>query len=308
MGAFVLRRLLAVIPVLLFASIVVFGLVHLAPGDPALILVGGHRTSPETIQQIRAQYGLDLPLPEQYWRWLGGVLRGDLGESYKYKQPIASMLLARLPITIQLAVGALLVATLLALPIGILSAVYKNTWIDYSLSALALIGVSSPVFFTGVLGVLVFAYSLGWLPAFGAGGLKHMILPSLALGLNLVALNARLIRSGLIEALQADYVRTARAKGLSGTVVVLKHALRNALMAVITVLGLQAGFLLVGGVLVEYTFGLGGVGSLLITSVLNNDFPVVQAITLSMVVVFSFINLAVDLVYGLIDPRVRSSL
>jgi peptide/nickel transport system permease protein len=218
---------------------------------------------------------------------------------------VRTLIISRLPISLQLVGLAFLVSTLIALPLGILSAAKEGTWIDAVSSLIALIGVSTPVFFTGIVGVLVFSYTLGWLPAFGTGTIRHLILPATALGLNLVALTSRTMRSSLLEALQTDYVRTAKAKGLSSLGVILKHGVRNALLPVVTVLGLQLGFLLVGTVLVEYTFGLGGFGSLIVDGVQNSDYPIVQGTTMFVVVIFMALNLLTDLVYAALDPRIR---
>lgn len=307
MAAYIVRRGLASIPVFFFVSIIIFIMVHLAPGDPALIMAGGRQTTPEVLASIRERYNLDKPLPTQYGLWLKGVVQGDFGESFKAKQPVLTMIKARLPITLILDAGALVVGMVVAIPLGILAAVYRNTWVDAVATGIAMIGVASPVFFTGVLAVLIFGYWLGVLPTFGSGGIQHLILPWLVLGFSLVALNARLIRTSMIDVLQSDYIRTAWAKGLPGRAVVLRHAFRSALMPVLTAVAIQIGYLLVGGVLVEYVFGLGGLGSLLVTSILNSDYPVVQAITLLMVTAYVVINIVADLLGAAIDPRVRLS-
>lgn len=310
MAKYVIRRLLLLIPVLFFVSILIFGMSRMAPGDPVLIMVGGHQTTPEVLQNIRVKYHLDKPVYEQYFVWLKNAVTGDLGESFKMKQSVSSVIAERLPLTIQLVLLSTIITLVLAVPLGILAAVKKNTWVDYVSSLFALSGVSSPVFFTGVLMVLLFSFKLNWLPAFGTGqgfadNLKHMILPSLALGINMIALSSRITRSGMIDVLHTNYIQTAIAKGLPKWVVILKHGLRNALIPLLTVTGLQIGFLMVGTVLVEYTFGLGGLGSLIINGVQNSDYPVVQGTTLFMVIVFLLVNLVVDVLYALIDPRIR---
>lgn len=310
MGAYLVRRLLAIGPLLLFVSLVVFGLVHIAPGDPAVTLVGGRRASPETLANIRARYHLDKPVPVQYGLWILGAVRGDLGESFRHKQPVTDMIAQRLSISLKLTAGSILIAVTFALPLGVLTAVYRDTMIDRIGTLLMLLGGSVPVFFSGVLAILIFAFWLGWLPAFGTGRgladeIKHFILPCSVLGLSMVALSARMLRNNLIETLQAQYVTVARAKGLRQQTVVLVHALRNALIPVVTVAGLQFGYLLIGAVLVEYTFGMGGLGGLLVNAILDNDYPIVQGITLFMAAIFLGTNLLVDLLYVVLDPRIR---
>ena len=302
---YLFQRLLQFIPVLVIVSFIVFGMARLAPVDPAIVMAGGRQTSPEVLEAIRERYHLKEPIIVQYGYWATAALRGDLGESFRLKQDVRGMIAARLPISLQLVGLAFIVATAIALPLGILSAAREGTWIDALSSLVALIGVSAPVFFTGIVLVLVFAYTLGWLPAFGAGGIRNLILPAIALGLNLVALTSRTMRSSLLEALETDYVRTAKAKGLSETAVILRHGVRNAMLPVVTVLGLQLGFLLVGTVLVEYTFGLGGLGSLIVDGVQNSDYPIVQGTTMFVVVAFMVLNLLTDLIYAALDPRIR---
>jgi peptide/nickel transport system permease protein len=305
-----LRRLLFLIPVLFFVSIIIFGMSRLAPGDPVLIMVGGHQTSPEIMEGIRVKYHLDKPLWEQYGIWLKNALTGDLGESFKMKQSVSGMISQRLPLTAQLIVMSMIITLVISIPLGIIAAVKKNTWVDYVSSLFALAGVSSPVFFTGVLMVLLFSFKLNWLPAFGAGdgfvdNLKHLLLPAFALGINMIALTARFTRSGMIDVLSTNYIQTAIAKGLPARTVIIKHGLRNALIPLLTVTGLQVGFLMVGTVLVEYTFGLGGLGSLIVNGVQTSDYPIVQGTTLFMVFVFLLLNLLVDVLYAVIDPRIR---
>jgi peptide/nickel transport system permease protein len=302
---YLLQRLAQFIPVLVIVSFIIFGMARLAPVDPAIVMAGGRQTSPEVLEAIRERYHLKEPVWRQYLFWANDALHGDLGESFRIKQDVRTLIISRLPISLQLVGLAFLVSTLIALPLGILSAAKEGTWIDAVSSLIALIGVSTPVFFTGIVGVLVFSYTLGWLPAFGTGTIRHLILPATALGLNLVALTSRTMRSSLLEALQTDYVRTAKAKGLSSLGVILKHGVRNALLPVVTVLGLQLGFLLVGTVLVEYTFGLGGFGSLIVDGVQNSDYPIVQGTTMFVVVIFMALNLLTDLAYAALDPRIR---
>jgi peptide/nickel transport system permease protein len=312
MSSYILKRLVSLIPVLLFTSFLVFGLVRLAPGDPALIMVGGRRTSPETLAAIRQKYGFDQNVLTQYARWAGNAVRGDMGESYRLKQQVSGLIVERLNITLKLIAFSAVLSIIIALPLGILAAVYKNTWIDYLSSLIALLGLSSPVYFSGIVFILVFAYGLGWFPALGAGKgfwdqLYHLVLPSSALALNMASLTSRMTRSSMLDVLNNDYIRTAKAKGVGFNSVVLRHGLRNALIPVITVAALQLGFLFVGSVLVEFTFGLGGLGSLITDAIQNRDYPVVQGTTLFLVTVFVLLNLLTDLLYAVIDPRIRYS-
>ncbi len=298
------------VPVLLFVSFVTFGLVRLAPGDPVLIVLGGRRVDPATMEVLRVQFGLVGDPLSQYVGWLGRALQGDLGESYRLRQDVVSLISARLPLTIQLVGLAILIAVIVAIPLGVIQAQRRDSPIDYAGSLLALIGLSSPVYFTAIIGVLVFAVGLGWLPAFGSGRdpldqLRHLILPAVALALGTIALTSRMTRSAMLEALSSDFIEAARAKGLPERTVVVKHALRNALIPVVTVTSLQVGFLLVGSVLVETTLGLGGLGSLITDAIQNRDYPVIQAAVLLLTVAFSLLNLATDLIYGVIDPRIR---
>lgn len=307
---YVVRRLLLLIPIMFFVSVLIFGISRMAPGDPVLIMVGGHQTTPEVLENIREKYHLNQPIWNQYGFWLKNALTGDLGESFKMKQSVSGMIKERLPLTLQLVVMSTIMTLILAIPLGILSAIKKQTWVDYTASLFVLAGVSSPVFFTGVLMVLLFSFKLNWLPAFGAGtgfvdNLVHLLLPSFALAINMIALSARITRTGMIDVLNTNYMQTAIAKGLPRHIVILKHGLRNALIPLLTVTGLQVGFLMVGTVLVEYTFGLGGLGSLIINGVQTSDYPVVQGSTLFMVIVFLVLNLLVDVMYAVVDPRIR---
>ncbi len=307
---YVARRLLLLIPILFVVSVIIFGMSRLVPGDPALIMVGGHQTTPEVLENIREKYHLNKPVWEQYTIWLKNTLTGDLGESFKMKQSVSVMIGERLPLTLQLVFMSIVLTLAMAVPLGILAAMRKQTWVDYLSSLFALAGMSSPVFFTGVLLVLLFSFQLNWLPAFGAGkgfvdNLTHLLLPSFALAVNMIALIMRITRSGMIDVLSTNYMQTAIAKGLPRAIIILKHGLRNALIPLLTVTGLQIGFLMVGTVLVEYTFGLGGLGSLIINGVQTSDYPVVQGTILFMVVVFLLLNLLVDLLYAVIDPRIR---
>ncbi len=306
----VTTRLATLVPLMFVITSVIFFLVHFIPGDPARIMVGGQRISQANLQNIRHAYRLDRPVVVQYGLWVRDLAHGDLGRSYRQRTEVRTLILERLPLTMKLGLYSFIISLLIAVPLGIISAVKRNTWIDVAASVFALVGASSPVFFTAILLILLFAYKLAWLPALGAGDggfdeLKHLLLPSLTLGISLAAITTRITRSAMVEALTQDYIETARAKGLPARLVVLKHALRNALVPIITVAGLQFGFLLVGAVLVEQTFGLGGLGSLLVDAVQVRDYPVVQGATIFLAAVFITINLVVDVLYGVVDPRVR---
>lgn len=295
---------------LLFVSFVTFGLVRLAPGDPVVIVLGGKKVDPATMEVLRHQFGLVGDPITQYIAWLGRALQGDLGQSFRLRQDVVSVISERLPLTLELIGLSMIIAIAVAIPLGVIQAHKRNSFIDYAGSLLALIGLSSPVYFTAIVGVLVFAVGLGWLPAFGAGNdpldqLHHLILPAVSLALGTIALTSRMTRSAMLEALSSDYIEAARAKGLPERTILVKHALRNALIPVVTVTSLQVGFLLVGSVLVETTLGLGGLGSLITDAIQNRDYPVIQATVLLLTVAFSVLNLVTDLVYAVIDPRIR---
>jgi peptide/nickel transport system permease protein len=298
------------IPVLLFVSFVTFGLVRLAPGDPVTIVLGGRKVDPATAEALRVQFGLVGDPISQYFGWLGRALTGDLGQSYRLRQDVAGLIADRLVITLELVVLSMVIAIAIAIPLGILQARRRDSITDYAGSLAALVGLSMPVYFAAMVGVLVFAVWLRWLPAFGSGDdpfdrLRHLILPAGALALGTIALTSRMTRSAMLEALSTDYIEAARAKGLPERTILIKHAFRNALIPVLTVTSLQTGFLLVGSVLVETTMGLGGLGSLITDAIQNRDYPVIQASVLFLTVAFTLINLATDLLYAVIDPRIR---
>ena len=310
MTRLIVTRLLTLIPLMFLITSVVFFMVRFVPGDPAKIMVGGQRISEKNLQSIREQYNLDEPLLVQYGIWVSDLADGNLGRSYRQRQEVRDLIMKRLPLTLQLAGLSFALSLVIALPLGIVAAVKRNSLVDLVATTISLLGASSPVFFSSILFILLFSYKLGWFPALGAGEpgwdrLLHLVMPSVALGFAVACVTMRITRSAMIEALTQDYIETARAKGLATRIVVLKHAFRNALIPVITVAGLQFGFLLVGTVLVEYTFGLGGIGSLLIDSVQKRDYPVVQGVTIFIAAAFIVINLVVDVLYAFIDPRVR---
>jgi peptide/nickel transport system permease protein len=304
MTAYLLRRILIALPTLLGVVVLVFLMVRLAPGDPAVLLAGEFAT-PETLEAIRARYGLDRGLPEQFLIYLEALLRGDLGESARSRRPVLEELKTYFPNTLELASAAILVAVLTGIPLGILAALRPGSSLDLSVMVLALLGVSMPVFWFGLLAILIFSVGLGWFPVAGKGTLAHLILPAITLGINATALLARMTRGTLLEVLSQDYIRTARAKGLAERVVIFKHALRNALIPVVTVVGLEFGTLLSGAVITETIFAWPGLGQLLVGSILARDYPVVQGAVMLVAITFVLINLLVDLLYATIDPRVR---
>ena len=310
MAGYILRRVLGLIPVLFFVSFVTFNLVRLAPGDPVLIVLGGRRVDPATADALRVQFGLVGDPITQYVAWLGRAISLDLGESYRLRQDVVGLVADRLPITLQLVAMSMVIAIAIAIPLGIAQARRRDSLFDYVGSLVALVGLSIPVYFAAMLGVLIFAVWLRWLPAFGSGDdpldrLSHLLLPACALALGTIALTSRMTRSAMLETLSTDYIEAARAKGLPERTIVVKHAFRNALIPVLTVTSLQVGFLLVGSVLVETTLGLGGVGSLITDAIQNRDYPVIQACVLLLTVAFTVINLLTDIAYAVIDPRIR---
>jgi peptide/nickel transport system permease protein len=304
MAQYAARRLLLVIPILIGVSLIVFLLIHLIPGDPARMLAGEDATL-EDIQAVRHRLGLDAPLHLQYFRFVGGLLRGDLGESLRSGRPVAQELRVRWPVTIRLTVLALVVMILLGVPAGIVSATRPNSLFDNVSMMTALVGVSMPVFWLGLMLMLVFAYYLRLFPTAGNETWRHFVLPALTLGLSSSAIVARLTRSSMLEVMGQDFVRTARAKGLAERVVVYKHALRNALIPVVTVLGLEFGSLLGGAVLTETVFTINGMGRYMVLSIGFRDYPVVQGAVLIFALGFVLVNLLVDLTYAVVDPRIR---
>ncbi len=304
MGSYAVRRLVAAVPVLVGAILVAFFMVRLIPGDPAAVIAGEQATR-ETIEAIRHELGLDQPWPVQLGLYLVRLGRGDLGRSAHTQAPVITEIAARFPFTVALAVAAMLLATVGAIPAGVLSATRKDSAWDYTVMFSALLGVSMPVFWLGLLLTLAFSVALPWFPAGGAGSLRHLVLPSVTLAAPSLALLARMTRSSMLEVLRQDYVRTARAKGLPERIVIYRHALKNALIPVITTMGLQLGTLLAGAVLTESVFAWPGLGRLMVASILTRDYPLVQGTVLVLAVTFVIVNLVVDLSYSLVDPRIR---
>ena len=305
MYRFLLSRLAATIPVLLGVSFLVFMMLHLVPGDPVKMMLSEFQTSPQQVQLLRSQLHLDEPLPKQYGRYIVNAARGDLGLSIRSKRPVRSEIGENLGSTLQLAVAALLVAAVVGVTLGALAAIKQNTWLDFAPMVLALGGVSMPSFWLGLLLIFLFSLRLGWFPATGGGDLQHLVLPALTLALGASAIIARLTRSSMLEVLRQDYMTTARAKGLREATVVVRHGLKNALIPVVTIFGLQFGNLLAGTVVVETVFARPGIGRLIVGSILAKDFPVVQGIILLTATTYVLVNLLVDISYGLLDPRIR---
>ncbi len=314
MAGYLVRRVLQMILALLGVSIVVFALIHLVPGDPVRVALGT-RFDQDLYDMLRERAGLDRPIVEQYFSWLANALTGDLGLSFRNSQPVTTLVLQRLPATITLAVAALAVALVVALPAGIISAVRSGSPLDYGVSAASQVGISMPDFWAGVMYILLFSLTLSWLPSSGyvsffdspIDWLRHLILPAVTIGLISGSIITRFVRSAVLEALNQDYVRTARAKGLSEWQVVRRHVLPNAWIPIVTVIGLQLGFLMGGVVVVEVIFAWPGLGRLALTAVKDRDYTLLQGAVLYIAFMFLTINLIVDLVYARLDPRVRVS-
>lgn len=308
----IVKRLLLAIPTLLLVSIMVFALQKLLPGDPVLAMAGEER-DPEVIAQLREAYHLNDPLPSQYFYWMGNALRGDLGESLRTKEPVTSLIASKLPVTLELSLMAMIIALVIGINMGIIAAVRKDTWVDHTSNFVALSGISVPHFWLGILLILLFSVHLQWLPASGyvplsesiPQNLKTLLLPALVLGTGLAATLMRHTRASMIAVLKADYIRTARAKGLLGKKVVLKHAFRNALVPVITLTTLLFGELLGGAVLTEQVFTLPGFGKMIVDAVFNRDYAVVQGVVLVVAIGFLLLNLLADVLYVLINPKMR---
>ena len=311
MLAFIAGRLLAAVPVLLALSLAVFALLHIGPGDPAVLLLG-ENVEPEVLALTRADLGLDQPIPVQYGRWLVNLVHGDLGRSIRTHQPVGEAILARLPVTIELGLLSMVVALAIGLPFGIVAALHRNSALDVASSSVAVLGIALPNFVLGLLLILSLSLWLGLLPPSGyapflldpARNLELMVMPSLTLGAALAAAIARMMRSSLLDVLESEYITTANAKGLDHRRILLAHAIRNALLPVVTIVGLQIGALLGGAVLTETVFALPGIGRLIVDSIFARDFPVVQGVVLFLGVLRIVCNLGVDIVTGRLDPRI----
>jgi peptide/nickel transport system permease protein len=314
MGTFILRRLAQAIPVVFLSSVMVFLLLHLLPGDPALVLAGPDATQ-SAIEAIRKDMGLDRPLPVQYVSWVGSILSGDLGRSATNKLPIAQLISQRAPATLELALAAELLTISIALPLGTIAAVKQRTRADWGISSTVSLGLAVPNFWLGILLIILFAIALGWLPPGGRGdftrdpmtALKFLALPAFTLALPAAMNLSRLTKASVLEVLYEDHVRTARAKGVPGSAVVVRHVVRNAMVPVITAIGLEFGRLLGGSIIVESVFAWPGLGTLMLSSIGNRDYGIVQAGLLILVMIFIVVNLATDIAYGFLDPRIRYS-
>ena len=307
MIGFIQRRLLLAIPTVFAVSIAVFLMLHLIPGDPASIYLGENLATPERLERIRHEMGLDRPLHVQYLDFVGRALQGDLGRSLQNDRPVALDIAERLPRTAELAAAAFLVSVVFGVSLGIVSALRHNTWVDTVAMLVALVGVSMPIFWLGLLAILVFSIQLGWFPVTGQQGIASLVLPATVLGIVSSATLARLVRSSMLEVLRQEYVTTARSKGLAQRVVIWRHAFKNALIPVVTVLGLEVGSLLSGAVITETVFARPGIGKLVVDSIQSKDFTVVQGTVLLIAVTYVLVNLIVDVSYAFLDPRIRVS-
>ncbi|MCB0043977.1 MAG: ABC transporter permease [Caldilineaceae bacterium] len=304
MGSYILRRIIQVIPTFIGITLITFLVLRLT-GDPAAMVLGEMATE-DALQEYRARFGLDAPLHIQYLRYMQGVVTGDFGTSLRYNEPVVKLLLERLPATLQLGGSALLFAIALGIPVGIFSALTQNRSLDFSVRALVLLGQAIPGFYLGILLIMLFSVQLGWLPTGGRGNLSHLILPTITLGTALVALIVRFTRSAILDVMRNDYIRTARAKGLRAQTVLFRHALRNAMIPLLTIIGLQMAVVFSGAIVTETVFSWPGMGRLIIQSIYARDFPLVQTAVLFVATTVILINLAIDILYVLADPRVRA--
>ena len=315
MGGHLGRRIAQIIPTLLLVSVLVFGLQQLMPGDPALVLAGEERGDPQVLAQIRNELWLDRPLPVQYVHWMGNVLQGNLGFSWRIRQPVLQLILEKLPVTLQLGSMAFIIAVLIGVPAGIIAAVQRNRFWDYVANAVGLAGLSTPTFWLGIMLILLVSVQLGWLPPSGyvpltedwQQSLATTIMPAFVLGNAIAAILMRHTRSAMLTALDQDYVRTARAKGLIEFIVIVRHALRNALIPVVTLGALELGTLFSGAVLTEQVFSIPGFGKMIVDAVFNRDYPVVQGVVLVTATLYVLLNLLADVLYVVINPRLRET-
>ena len=312
MVKYILKRFLLLIPTLIVVGVLVFLLMHLTPGDPAVIMLGAEATE-ENLVSLRRELGLDKPLPVQFVIWISGIMRADFGVSIHSKRPVFQSIKERFPVTITLTSLALIFSLVIALPSGILAAVYHNTRKDYLFMVAAILGVSIPGFWLGLMALLIFSVNLGWIDSTGFvpiwddfwEGMRYMIFPSITLGLYMAAVVARMIRSSMLDVLSMEYITHARAKGLSELKVIVKHALKNAFAPTLTIIGIQYGTLLGGAVVTEMVFGLPGLGRYIVQSIYNRDYPVVQGCILFIAFIYVFVNLVVDILYAYFDPRIK---
>ncbi len=303
MKGYILKRLFHSIFVLVGISLVVFIILHLT-GDPAALLMPMDAT-PEQVAQFRKEMGFTDPIIVQYWRFFKGTLRGDFGQSFRHSQPALDLVLERMPATIQLTVAAMVIALLVAIPVGIISAIRRNSLLDHIGMTGALLGQSTPVFWLGIMLILIFSVTIQWFPSSGRGEIQHLVLPAITLGMFTMARTARMMRSSMLEVMGQEYMKTAKAKGLNPGMVILKHALKNAAIPVVTIIGMELGTLLGGAVITEWIFAWPGVGRLTVQAIFNRDYPVVQASVFLLASIFVLVNLIVDLLYTYLDPRVK---
>jgi len=308
MGRYLLDRIAQLVPVLVIVSAIVFGIMHLLPGDPAQLMLAGAEggaVTPERLAELRSNMGLDAPWIVQYLRFLGGALTGDLGTSIRFGTPVTNLVLDRFSSTLSLALLGLLVAVAIGMPLGVAAAIGQNGPVDWLAMALSYLGASMPVYWLGLLLILFFSFNLGWFPPAGGDGLRGLVLPAATLGLVSAGLVARLVRSSMVEVLSEDYIRTGRSKGLPERLVVWRHGLKNALIPVVTMLGLQFGGMLAGAVVTETVFSRPGVGRLTVDAILWKDYPLVQGCVLFIASVYLLVNLGIDVLYAWLDPRIR---
>ena len=305
MHRIIIKRLVSIVPIVLGVTIIVFSVMHFAPGDPVELLLGDLAPL-EAVEELRARLGLDDPVPVQYFRWLSGIiLRGDFGRSIRTGQSVLEMVWQRAPATLELTIAAMIISLLIALPVGIISATKQYSIFDHTTMVGALFGVSMPVFWQGLMMILIFGFYLGWMPISGRGTISHLILPALTLGTSQAALLARLTRSSMLEVIRQDYVRTARSKGLVERAVIFKHALKNASIPITTIMALRLPILFGGAVITETVFAWPGMGRLMVLSIFNRDFPVVQGVILIITMFVILSNLLADVLYVFLDPQIR---
>jgi ABC-type dipeptide/oligopeptide/nickel transport system permease component len=304
MASYILKRILYLIPILIGVSLLTFAIIQVTPGDPARLMLGKYAT-PERIAQVREKLGLDDPLAEQYGRYLWNILHGELGQSFHRQTPVLDEIMTNLPSTIALTVSAMSLALVFGIGIGLIAATIQNQWISSSLMGLVLVGFSVPEFWLAIMLLILFGAKLKWVPVSGAHGLAGLILPAITLALAPSAVLARLARSSILEVIHEDYVRTALSKGLAHRVVIRTHVLKNALIPIVTVLGLQFASLLAGTVFIENVFARPGIGRLAVNAIMSRDYPIIQGVVLFTATVYALINLGVDILYGFLDPRIR---
>lgn len=301
---YIIKKLLMMIPVLLGLTVIVFLILHLSPGDPVHLIVGPNAT-PEVYENVRRSMGLDKPLITQYLSFLSNIIRGDLGKSILQQRPVLDIIMERFPITIGLGIRALLLSFVIAVPMGIIAAVNRNKAADYTAMSFALVGISMPTFWLGLLLLYFFAYRLGLFPISGYGSWKHLVLPVITMGLTDAAVIARMVRSSMLEVISQDYIRTARAKGLKEKIVINKHALKNALIPVITLLGMRMGWIIGGSVTMEIIFSIPGLGRVMVDAIFSRDYPVVQGSILILTASVMISNIIADILYAIVDPRIK---